>query len=225
MSPLKARPVSLSACWDDVKRHVGALAFTYLTSVALSVIALIVFFILSFIFTAIGGGSDSGFGPTLGFAMGSIGFLPIYILLSLVGVLFYAIPALYFDTGEVITFARAFQVLKGNVVRYVLAGFFFFAAYAIGLVLCFVPGIAVLLTMPVYVNQIFNTDKSILASFSSSFSVVFKGEGWSFVGIQIVAILAFQFITLCTCGFGGLIAFPIVCFYLQNVAYNKGLVF
>ena len=224
MSSLKARSLSLSACWDDVKSHAGALALTYLLAIALGGAAIIVFFVLNFMFTAIGGGPYSDVGPILGLFFGSIGALPVYILVCLVGILFYAIPALYFESGEVITFANAFDVLKGNVVRYILAGFFFVVVTSIGLAICFLPGIAVALTMPVYVNQIFNTNKSIFEAFSSSFSFVFKGQGWSFIGTQVLAMFVLQVVSFCTCGFGGLVALPVFCFYLQNAAYNKGLV-
>ena len=224
MTMLKTRPASLSNSWDDVKKHVGPLAFTYLSTIVLSIVGLIIYFVVSLIFTAIGGGEYSDIGLALGLFFGSISALPVYILFMMISMFFYVIPALYFDRGEVISFSSALQELRSKFVRYFLAGLLFFAAYLIGLLLCLLPGFAVALTLPVYVNKIYNTNLSIPEAFSSSFSAVFKGQGWSFVGVEILGIILVQIVSLCTCGLGVIVAVPLFCFYLQNAAYNKGLV-
>lgn len=224
MNSLKERPVSVSSSWSDVRNHAGTLALTYLSTVLLSTVGLIVFFILNFIFTAIGGGPYSDTGPILGVLLGSLGSFPIYVMVSLVGVLFMAIPAIYFESGEVISFGTAVGILRGNLIRFTLAGLFFVVVASFGFALCVLPGIAVFLTLPIYVNLIFNTNKSIFEAFSSSFSVVFRGHGWSFIGLQILVGIAIQFVSLCTCGVGAIVAVPLASFYLQNAAYNKGLI-
>ena len=224
MTALKTRPASLSNSWEDVKKHAAPLALTLLSTLILTGLTGLIFFIVASIFTAIGGGSYSDLGPTLGLFFGSISALPVYLLATMIGMLVYIIPALYFESGEVITFSSALQVLKGNILRYLLAGVAFFAAFLIGTFLCFVPGVAVMLTLPVFTNKIYNTEMSIPEALSSSFSAVFKGQGWSFVGVEILGVIAVQFISFCTCGLGMIVALPILCFYLQNVAYNKGLV-
>ena len=224
MTLLKTRPASLSNSWDDVKKHVGPLALTYLATIVLSVAALIVYFVVSLIFTAIGGGQYSDIGPALGLFFGTISSLPIYALVMMISMFFYIIPDLYFERGEVVSFSLALQELRAKFARYLLAGVFFFVAYIIGMLLCLLPGIAVALTLPVYVNKIYNTNLSIPEAFSSSFSAVFTGQGWSFVGIEILGIILIQVVSLCTCGLGVVVAVPLFCFYSQNAAYNKGLV-
>lgn len=220
---LKSREASFNNAWQDLTKHGPALALTYLSLIVISILSAIVYFVISFIFVQVGGGPYSDSGPLLGMLAGSLGSLPLYMLSSLVGVLFIAIPSIYFSKEEPVSFGDAIQILKARPGRYLLAGVLFLFAYFVGVMLCFVPGIAVLLVTPVYVNKIFNTDLSVTAAFSSSFSVVFKGEGWSFVGAQVLVMIIASVLTVCTCGLGGLIAVPMAAFYLQNVAYNKGL--
>lgn len=220
---LKSREASFNNAWQDLTKHGPALALTYLSLIVISILSAIVYSVISFIFVQVGGGPYSDSGPLLGMLAGSLGSLPLYMLSSLVGVLFIAIPSIYFSKEEPVSFGDAIQILKARPGRYLLAGVLFLFAYFVGVMLCFVPGIAVLLVTPVYVNKIFNTDLSVTAAFSSSFSVVFKGEGWSFVGAQVLVMIIASVLTVCTCGLGGLIAVPMAAFYLQNVAYNKGL--
>lgn len=46
----------------------------------------------------------------------------------------------------------------------------------------------------------------------------------NFVGIEILAWLLVALISICTCGLGALVAVPVSSFYLQNAAYQKGLI-
>ena len=222
-SSLKSRKASLGNAWEDLRKHGASIAFTYLAIFVISVVSYIVFFVISLIFTQIGGGPYSDIGPLMGMIFGQVGQLPLTILSSLIGVLIYAIPAVYFSREEVVSFGEAVQILKAKPGRYILAGLFFMVAYIVGILLCFIPGLAVLFVMPIYVSKIFTTELSIFDSFSSSFAVVYKGEGWSFVGIQLIATIFALVAGLCACGIGVLITFPILEFYLMNVAYNKGL--
>ena len=57
MTALKTRPASLSSSWEDVKKHAGSLALTYVAMVGLSTVAGVVFYILFAIFFIIAGGS------------------------------------------------------------------------------------------------------------------------------------------------------------------------
>lgn len=220
---LKARQASVGNAWEDLKKHGAALALTYLTLIVIGVVTFVVYLVISAIFTQIGGGNYSDSGPVLGMLFGQIGILPLSLISNLVSILFIAIPAVYFSSEEPVTFGAAVHSLKSKPGRYLIAGILFFAAYFLGLVFCVIPGLAVLLVMPIYVNKVFNTDLSVLDAFSSSFSVVFKGEGWSFIGVQILTGIVVTITTVCTCGVGGLFVVPMAAFYLQNVAYNKGL--
>jgi len=46
----------------------------------------------------------------------------------------------------------------------------------------------------------------------------------SFVGIQILVAIVALIIAICTCGLGALVVVPMLTFYIQNVAYNKGVI-
>ena len=95
----------------------------------------------------------------------------------------------------------------------------------IGFLLCIVPGIVVALVMPIYVNRIFLTDQSITDAFAASFQAVYRSEqGRTYAGIEILAWLLVLVVSVCTCGLGALLAVPVSSFYLQNAAYNKGVI-
>jgi len=96
---------------------------------------------------------------------------------------------------------------------------------AIGFVLCILPGVAVMLVMPIYVNRIFLTDLPITDAFAASFQAVFRSpNGSDFLGIELLAWVLVVVVSVCTCGLGALVAVPVSTFYLQNAAYHKGLI-
>lgn len=78
-------------------------------------------------------------------------------------------PALYYNSGEVITINAAFSALLQKPLRYLLAGILFSVATTIGFLVCVIPGIVIALTMPIYVNRIFLGNEPILDAFSGSF--------------------------------------------------------
>jgi len=156
--------------------------------------------------------------------LGQLGQLPYVIFSNLVGVLFVAVPAMHYDTGETITLEAAFRGLFKRPWRYLLAGLLFSSAVAIGTLLCILPGIAVALVSPVYVNKVFNTDAPILHALQASFRAVYGSQkGWEFVGIQALAGLFVFVVTAVTCGLGAVLAMPVSSFYIQNAAYHKGV--
>ena len=94
----------------------------------------------------------------------------------------------------------------------------------IGLLLCVLPGLAVALVTPVFVNRIFVTEMGIGEAFSQSFQVVYRSEnGMSFVGLEVLAAIVVAVLSAITCGLAGLVAIPMASFYLQNTAYQRGL--
>ena len=106
-----------------------------------------------------------------------------------------------------------------------LAGVLFSVVAAIGFVLCILPGVAVMLVMPIYVNRIFLTDLPITDAFAASFQAVFRSpNGSDFLGIELLAWVLVVVVSVCTCGLGALVAVPVSTFYLQNAAYHKGLI-
>ena len=105
-----------------------------------------------------------------------------------------------------------------------LAGLFFSLVTTIGFLLCILPGIAVALVTPVFVNRIFVTDMGIGEAFSQSFQVVYRSEnGLSFVGLEVLTAIVAGLLALATCGLGGFVVIPMASFFLQNVAYQRGL--
>ena len=77
---------------------------------------------------------------------------------------------------------------------------------------------------PVYVNRIFVTDLSIADAFSQSFQSTYRSEnGMAFVGLEILIGLLVVVVAVVTCGLGALLAVPMGSFYLQNAAYQRGL--
>jgi hypothetical protein len=139
--------------------------------------------------------------------------------------LFVAVPAMHYASGEVITVVAAFRELLRRPGRYLLAGLLFSLVAAVGFVLCIVPGILVALVMPIYVNRIFLTDQPIPDAFAASFQAVYRSpNGGSFILIEILAWLLVALVSVCSCGLGALLAVPVSTFYLQNAAYHKGLI-
>jgi hypothetical protein len=156
---------------------------------------------------------------------GFTGQLPFLIISNLLGVLFVAVPAFYYNSGEVITINAAFSALLKRPLRYLLAGILFSVATTIGFLVCVIPGIVIALLMPIYVNRIFLGNEPILDIFSGSFQAVYRSEnGMNFVGIEILTWLLVALVSICTCGLGALVAVPVSSFYLQNAAYQKGLI-
>jgi uncharacterized membrane protein len=131
---------------------------------------------------------------------------------------------MYYKTGETITLEAAFRGLFQRPWRYLLAGVLFSSAVAIGTLLCILPGLAVAMVLPVYVNKVFNGDASILDALKASFQAVYGSQkGWEFVGVQALVGLLVFLVTLATCGLGAILAVPVSTFYIQNAAYHKGV--
>ena len=101
----------------------------------------------------------------LGSAVVPLAQLPFSILVTLIG-LMVAVPALYYESGAVVSIGAAVQLLSRRFWRYLLAGVLFSVVMALGFLWCILPGIAVALVTPVFVNLIFVTDMSIGDAFS-----------------------------------------------------------
>ncbi|WP_216922138.1 hypothetical protein [Synechococcus sp. CCAP 1479/9] len=175
------------------------------------------------------------------FSTALIGFeqLPGTILSSLVGLLLVAIPAMHYATGKTIGPKSVLNVLMQRPVRYLLAGALVTIVAAIGFLLCILPGVAVALVIPVYVNKIFLTDSPILDAFSASFQAVYgSSQGGTFAGVELIALLLMQgvsflgtivalyiffYLGLLVILGGLLVGVPVAFFYIQNTAYHRGV--
>jgi hypothetical protein len=215
---------SLNASWAAFLEHVPTLLVIWLATLVLSGLGVLVSVLIVLVAAALtGGASDPA--TSLAALLANLGQLPFVLLSSLVGVLLMAVPALYYETGEVVTTRVAFTALMARPWRYLLAGIFFALVTTVGFLLCIVPGIAVALVAPVYVNRIFLTEQSITQAFAGSFQAVYRSsQGMSYVLIEVLAGLVVFVLSICTCGLGALVAAPLSAFYLQNAAYHKGVI-
>jgi hypothetical protein len=216
---------TLNRAWEAVLAHVPTILLIWLATAVLAVLGAAVTWLILLVGFGVSGSTGSDSALSIATLLGQLGQLPFAILSSLVGVLFVAVPAMHYASGEVITVVAAFRELLRRPGRYLLAGLLFSLVAAVGFVLCIVPGILVALVMPIYVNRIFLTDQPIPDAFAASFQAVYRSpNGGSFILIEILAWLLVALVSVCSCGLGALLAVPVSSFYLQNAAYHKGLI-
>ena len=213
---------TLRDAWKDTIAHVPTLLLTWLASVVVGIIGLIVYYAIFFVFAAVDDGSGAGAG--IGMILSQVSNVPFWILQSLIGVMFTAIPALYYQRGEVVGFSDVYSVLMSRLGRYVIAGVLFTVTSTIGIFACVLPGLIIFASMPVYVNKVFTTDQGVWDCFTSSFASVYGSDkGWALVGIQLMAFL----LAFVTCGFcivGLIVYVPVVTFFIQLYVSRSGLV-
>ena len=213
---------SIQKAWDAFLKHIPVFLMIWAGSIGLAVIGLAVFLLIVMVVGSLGGSSESAF--SLGGILAQLTQIPFSILSSLLSVLMVAVPAVYYERGEVVSVGAAVALLRERFWRYVLAGLFFSSVMTIGLLLCVLPGLAVALVAPVFVNRIFVTEMGIGEAFSQSFQVVYRSEnGMSFVGLEVLAAIVVAVLAAITCGLAGLVVIPMASFYLQNMAYQRGL--
>ena len=230
-APIAYEQPTLNQAWETfLVKHFPAYLFVWITSAVVVVIGFFVTLLLTIAGNSLSGLSFEGVlggsvaPSSMGKFLGQLGQIPFSIISNLVCVLFAAIPALYYSSGEPVTFEVAFAALIARPWRYLLAGALYVILSTIGFLLCFLPGLAVALVLPVYVSKIFTTDMSILDAFGSSFQAVYRSEnGWTFVGIELIAWLLVFVVVVCTCGVGLVFAPAVAGFYVQNAAYRQGV--
>ena len=221
-APIAHEPPSIQKAWQAFLHHIPVVLVIWVGSIVLSLLSVLAYALIVVVMSATLGNSEAAMG--LGAILAQLVQLPFSLLVSLLSVLLMAVPALYYERGEVVTISAAAQLLTGHWWRYLLAGLFFSLATTIGLLLCVLPGLAVMLVTPVYVNRIFVTDMSIGEAFSQSFQVVYRSEnGLSFVGLEVLTGIVVALLAVFTCGLGGFVVIPMASFFLQNVAYERGL--
>ena len=229
-APIAYEQPTLNKAWELFVAHIPTILIIWIATAILTVLGFAAQLILTLIGNGVAGVSlgsvidGASTSSSLGLVLGQLGQIPFTILSNLVAVLFAAVPALHYVSGETVTVDRAFRTLFQRPWRYLLAGVLFTVVSTLGLLLCVLPGVAVLLVTPVYVNKIFTTDMAILDAFSSSFEAVYRSDnGWTFVGIEILAGLVVLVVSICTCGLGLLVAPAVASFYVQNAAYRQGV--
>lgn len=224
-SALATEQPTINQAWEHFVVHVPTILLIWIASVLLAGVGVGVYLLLSLTGMALGGSTGTESAAAVGMALGQLGQLPFTLLSNLVCVLCLAVPALFYERGETITVQQAFAELFRRPLRYFLAGLLFALVSAIGFVLCILPGIAVMLVMPVFVNRIFVSDQSIPDAFAASFQAVYRSpHGLNYVALEVLTWLLVLVVTVCTCGLGAMIAVPVSSFYLQNAAYHQGLI-
>ena len=230
-SPAAYAKPSLESSWQAFWSHLPIMVVIGAVTTLLSVFGLLAVLLVQFLLAGVMGTPELSAAPSassaassLARSLASLSQLPFNLVASYVGVLSTAVPALYYATGRVITIQEGFAELLRRPGRYFLAGLLFTAATTLGLLLCVVPGLLLGMVLPVYVNLIFTTDRPILDVFQASFQACFGTEaGRSFLFGQLLAWLVSIALTIATCFVGGLVAGPILAFYLQNLAYHRGV--
>ncbi len=224
-APAAYESPSISRSWEAFLAHVPTMLLVWVTTAVISVLGAAVYQLIAFGTLGFSGWETAGEEATAAASLfGQLGQLPFSLLSSLVGVLFTAVPALHYSTGAVITVREAFAVLLARPWRYLLAGVLFALATVLGFVLCLLPGLAVALVTPVYVNLIFTGERPIQDCFTAAFAACYgTPRGRTFVGIEILTWLVVLVVSVCTCGAGALLAVPVSGFFLQNAAYHYGL--
>ena len=224
----KEAKADLQTTWKIYKSHWK----TFLSLTGFIILAYLIYAVLDLIASLIGivplNYSDYEYVGGVAIIISLIVRTPIYLVYSvavaLLSVLFMVIPALYFEKREIITWKVPYKELKNNFTRYLLAGLLFSVCVGIGLVFCILPGIVISLIGPAYTNKIACSNMSILKAFTSSFQSVFKSPNlWPYIGMQFLAGLIYIVPTVCTCGIGSIITFPLLSIYSQHLAYNKGI--
>lgn len=210
----------LGQAWQDFIKHIPTIAAIFAATIGIAIIDYGVYFAAFLLF----GGLESeteGIASFLGYAVS----LPITIVNWLVGILYVAVPAIYYSREQRVLPGEAFSLLFSRFWRYIGAGIVYTIAFSIGLAFCIIPGIIVGLATPIYVNRIFNSDQQPIEALNASISALFKSDkGWEFIGIQILTGLLVMVIGVCTCGLGFFVAGPTGSFYVQKMGYVKGVI-
>ena len=221
----KDSKADLATTWKIYKSHWK----TFISLTGFLVLAYVIYIILDSILSIVGLApimySDYEYVGTGALLAAFFIRTPIYLIYSIVTALlttlFTVVPVLYFRNQEVITWKVPYKELRKNFKRYLLAGFLYSICLVIGYLLCVVPGIAISFIGPAYVNKIVCSDLPIVKAFSSSFQAVFKSPNlWSYIGMTILAALLYLILTVCSCGIGSIITFPLLSIYSIHLAYN-----
>lgn len=225
--PAAFEPPSFGKAWDLTVKHFATFLVLAIAVLLLGVLSFGLIFVVMLAFqAALGGGSADAASTAILFGqlVGFIGATPLFLFSALLIVLLSAIPAVYFTTGEVVTVGGSFKLLMERPWRYIWAGIVFSVAAGIGFTLCYIPGLAIAFVGPVYINKVFTTKTGVFEALTSSFSAVYKSEHrWAFLGIQLLVTLLAGLANSCTGGLLGFLAIPAASFYIQNVAYRRGI--
>ena len=102
-SPVAREEVSINGAWTAVVAHVPTILVIWLVSIAIAVIAYLFNMMTLGIFSAVLSDYDPESGAVIAILISQVSSLPFHIVTQLLGVLFVAVPALYYAFGDVVT--------------------------------------------------------------------------------------------------------------------------
>ena len=111
-APIAHEPPSVQKAWQAFLQHIPVVLVSWVGSIVLSLLAVLAYGLIIVAVSTIIGSSDAALG--LGAVLAQLVQLPFSILASLLGVLLVAVPALYYERGEVVTISTAAQLLTGR---------------------------------------------------------------------------------------------------------------
>ena len=225
-APFAYEQPTLATAWDGVRRHL----LTLLAIVGIGFGFNLLGYGLANLLFGGGLGIDQGPGPDqpplaawnygLRVLLHQLFQTPFAVAASLVTVLLTAVPALYYETGKVVTPQGALQLLAQRPGRYLLAGILATAVIVLGLLFCILPGLAVILVIPIYINRIFVTQQPIVEAFANAFQAVFgHAKCWTYLFIQLVVWLLLGLVLL-----GSFVALALLAGSLRAIADSQNLI-
>ena len=225
-APFAYEQPTLATAWDGLRRHLR----TVLAILGIGLGFNLLGYGLANLFFGGGVGMDQGIGPgqppLTDWNDGLRGLLhqlfqtPFMLAASLVTVLLTAVPAMYYETGQVITPVAALQLLAQRPWRYLLAGIFATIVIVVGLLVCVLPGVAVILVIPVYINRIFVTQQPVVEAFANAFQAVFShAKGLNYLLIQLLVWLLLGLLMLVS-----LVVMVLLAGSLKVIADNQNLI-
>ena len=226
----KGEPATLQTTWKIYQSQWK----TFLALVGIYTLVNVVYFLLDSLLSLFGiapSFSDPSYYSTASLLGSYLFRVPLYLiylyLISILGVLFGVVPALYFDKGEVITWKVPYQFISEKLLRFTLGGILFTFALTLGYLFCIIPGILIsFFITPVFINKLTTTDLPILKAFVSSFQSVFKyinNDKFSYFILVFLASIISFIAMVCSCFVGWIITLPMYYIYIFHLGYNKGI--
>lgn len=229
--PLQGRPApsepTLQSAWNLYKANWQAYVFTQLVILGLALVFGVITVLTTVLAQVLTGGHFQEGGSNLAEgvqALLNVPFQVVYqVLVSLLGVLIAAFPAIYYATGAHPDFKAGLALLRKNFWRYLLAGLLASAATGIGLLACIVPGVIVAIITPIFIRRVFTSEQLIWPAFLASFRDLFNSDyGWGLVGFELLAGLL-VLISALFCLVPVIVTGPLAAIFIQQYLVSRRL--
>ncbi|MCP9849109.1 hypothetical protein [Cyanobium sp. Morenito 9A2] len=218
---------TLQSAWNLYKAHWQAYVLTQLVILGLAIGFGLITALTTMLAQVLTGGmvESSGAGWADGVqALLNFPFQIVYqVLVSLLGVLIVAFPAIYYATGQHPDFAGGLALLRANFWRYLLAGLLASVVTGIGFLACLVPGMIVAIITPIFIRRVFTSAEPIWPAFLASFRDLFNsGYGWGLVGYELLAGLL-VLISALFCLVPLIVTGPLAAIFIQQYLVSRRL--